>query len=66
MTFTKRPLCPYCNAEWTDEMMKIEAEEGSSGCETCGPGATEIVVDITCHKCGKLIYRKEGYSYDFD
>lgn len=65
MTFQKRPVCPYCNAEWTDEMMHIEVDEGSSDCLSCDPGSSDVVVDVTCSQCKKLIYRKEGKSYDF-
>ena len=57
--FTKRPLCPFCSAEWTDEMVKVEIDASerwtSVGIETSS------VIDITCAACDKLIYRKETW-----
>lgn len=55
-----KPLCPYCRAEWTDEMIKVEDTYASGGCATCGYGQ-EITgkVIIKCDKCGKVIYIKE-------
>ncbi len=61
----KRPLCPYCRAEWTDEMITFEDVSMSEGCDTCGYGSgAEFTLDIHCHKCKKLIYRKEGLSVE--
>jgi hypothetical protein len=57
--FTKRPLCPFCSAVWTDEMVKVEVD--ASQCWPSVGVETSSVVDITCHSCGKLIYRKETF-----
>lgn len=55
-----KPLCPYCSAPWTDDMVRVEASIASHGCDTCGHGArVEGSVDIECSTCKKLIYRKE-------
>ena len=55
--FTKPPLCPFCSEPWTEEMIDLEAN-ASEGYASVGPeswGSLEIV----CHKCKKLIYKKE-------
>lgn len=59
----KKPLCPYCNAEWTNEMIRVEVEE-ASGCDSCGQ-TSRVEIEIKCHKCERVIYRKQGYSSDF-
>ena len=60
-----KPICPYCRAEWTDEMVKFEDVQCSSGCETCGYGAdAKFTLDIHCANCKKLIYRKEGIKIE--
>lgn len=54
-----RPLCPFCNAPWTDDMIAVEARS-SGGCETCGYGATTSgTITINCDSCGRLIYQKD-------
>lgn len=55
--FVKAPLCPFCSAAWTEEMIDIEAS-ASMSCPTCGP---EIYgsIKIKCHACERLIYEKE-------
>jgi hypothetical protein len=56
-----RPLCPFCNAPWTDEMITVlnqtEVEIGYYG-DACGVD-TSTQIDITCEACERLIYRKE-------
>lgn len=52
-------LCPFCNAV---QSAKIEAElEGiHEGCTTCGYGRrVDMVVEVSCESCNKVIYRKE-------
>lgn len=52
------PLCVFCSAPWTDDMLKAYAEAdvtfGDYGCVE----AVEITVDVTCSSCRRLVYRK--------
>jgi len=56
--------CIYCNAVW-DAGMLLEIEDGGSGCETCGPESADVKVEIKCSNCKRVVYVKEGKSYDF-
>lgn len=57
------PICVFCNARWTDEMVNIEARSGGGGCDTCGmDGEANYRVEIKCHSCKRVIYIKEGYG----
>lgn len=51
----KKPLCPYCNAEWTDEMIEVEGQS-IGGCDSCASFDYGIV--IKCEQCKKVIYEK--------
>lgn len=57
----KPPLCVFCNAPWTDDMINVSAKaEMESGYY----GDTWVdhidgVIDITCSTCKRLVYRKE-------
>lgn len=57
-----RPLCPFCSAPWTDEMItvlnKTEVERGYYEGDIDGVD-TSTKIDITCSGCKRLIYRKE-------
>ncbi len=53
--FTRRPLCQFCSAPWTDNMIATEEELGGYY-PTCA--YSETYLDITCHACGRLIHRK--------
>lgn len=56
------PLCVFCNAPWTDEMVKVlaqsEIEWGYYPGEAYGVDIT-VNIDVTCSSCNRLVYRKE-------
>ena len=64
-----RPICGFCNAPWTDDMIQvydIDASHGEGSCDSrysggpaIGPYNQRATVDIHCEKCERLIYRKE-------
>lgn len=61
------PLCVWCSAPWTDDMMKVSAEaemyhgyyEGDVSVDFI-----DVTVDVTCSTCKRLVYRKEVRQYD--
>lgn len=61
-----RPICVFCNEPWTDEMIKASAEaemyDGYYG--DSWVDHIDMVIDITCGSCKRLIYRKELRALD--
>lgn len=56
-----RPVCVFCNAPWTDDMIRVfdvDACHGE-GSYDFGPENERATIDITCGSCKRLIYRKE-------
>lgn len=56
-----RPICVFCNAPWTDEMIRVydvDARHGE-GSYDFGAEDQQATIDITCESCERLIYRKE-------
>jgi len=56
------PLCVFCNAPWTDDIVavlaKSEIEHGYYEGEIDGVQTT-INIDVTCSSCKRVVYRKE-------
>jgi hypothetical protein len=53
--------CIWCSAPWSEENLQVYDVRVSEGCDTCGYGAgATISIDIKCHACNRLMYRKEG------
>lgn len=56
------PLCVFCNAPWTDDMVKVLARASMDFGYYPGEFMLEAVtvnIDVTCSSCGRLVYRKE-------
>lgn len=55
------PLCVYCSAPWTDDMLTVwsEAEMENGYYGDTWVDHIDTVIDVTCGSCGKLVYRKE-------
>ena len=53
----RRPLCPYCRTEFSDENMNLY-----TNCAEYDSGTShEAVIEIHCDKCKRLVYKKDGY-----
>lgn len=46
-----RPICAFCNAQWTDDMVRV-LDFYAAALENVA------TVDITCTSCQRRIYRK--------
>lgn len=53
------PLCVWCGAPWTDDMLKAYAYADCSCGEYGSIESVEITIDVTCSSCNRLVYRKE-------
>lgn len=56
------PLCVFCSAPWTDDMMKVFASADEYHGYYEGDQevvAIDVKIDVTCSSCGRLVYRKE-------
>lgn len=56
------PLCVWCSAPWTDEMLFVQANADIN--HGYYPGEWEVSghdvkIDVTCSTCNRLVYRKE-------
>jgi transcription elongation factor Elf1 len=57
-------ICPYCNEPHSASLI-LDIEEDYGGCVTCGPASADVEIEIKCKGCDKVLYKKEGKSYDF-
>lgn len=55
------PLCVYCSAPWTEDMMSVyaDADIEHGYYDDMYIEHIDMVVDVTCSSCKRLVYRKE-------
>lgn len=56
------PLCVWCSAPWTDDMLKVSAEADIEWGYYPGDAyvdSVDVSIDVTCSSCKRLVYRKE-------
>jgi hypothetical protein len=59
------PLCPFCAAPWTGEMLAL-LDRHTADCACCGGAPVQVTPlpvapqDICCASCGRAIYRAMG------
>ena len=55
------PLCVWCSAPWTDDMLTVsaDAEMDNGYYGDIFVEYIDVVIDITCSTCKRLVYRKE-------
>lgn len=58
-----RITCPYCHAPWNETNIELYDLDAGDHCESGRFYPECCTIDITCHACGKLMYRKEGKSF---
>ena len=55
------PLCVWCSAPWTEDMMAVYAcadvEEGYYG--GVDRVAATVIIEVTCSSCKRVVYQKE-------
>jgi hypothetical protein len=56
-----RPSCPSCGEPWNDEMVSLFDFAIGASCACCTPEA-EVLPDIICHACKKVLYTFRGES----
>lgn len=57
-------ICPFCNTLW-DENMLIDLYGMEDGLDSCSYGASAYIdIEIKCHNCARVIYKKEGISWE--
>ncbi len=54
------PLCVFCNAPWTDDMLKVfaEAEIEDGYYDSYTLRDVDVSIDVKCSTCGRLVYQK--------
>ena len=56
------PLCVWCSAPWTDDMMTVYASadlEYGYYPDDVSVESIDVVIDVTCSSCKRVVYRKE-------
>jgi hypothetical protein len=54
-------LCPFCSAPWSRDNIKIYDVDAENQCESGRFDPENCTIEITCHSCKRLMYKKEGF-----
>jgi len=54
--------CPFCHEPWSEANIRTYDLDAGDHCESGRFYAECCTIDITCHACKRLIYRKEGFE----
>lgn len=63
------PICVFCNAPWTDDMVKVFATAYEYHGYYDGDiwvNRVDTSIEITCSSCKRLVYKKELTEVPFD
>jgi len=52
------PLCVWCSAPWTDDMLRVSAEADYCSGDYGGVDGIETTIDVICSTCNRLVYQK--------
>jgi hypothetical protein len=55
-------LCVFCNAPWSEDNIKAYDLDAADECASGRFGPETCTIEIKCHSCGRLMYRKEGFE----
>ena len=58
-------LCPFCSAPWTEENIKTYDLDAADHCASGRFYHECCTIEITCHSCNRIMYRKEGFKLDY-
>ncbi len=58
-------LCPFCSAPWSEDNIKLFDLDAGDHCTSGRFYAECCTIKITCHKCEKLMYEKEGKEIEW-
>lgn len=57
-----RITCPFCHAPWAPENIRTYDLDTGNHCEDGRFSPECCTIEITCHACKRLMYRKEGFE----
>lgn len=55
-------LCPFCSEPWNEKNIRTYDLDAGDHCASGRFYAECCTIEITCHKCERLMYKKEGYE----
>ena len=57
-------VCPFCSAPWSEDNIRTFDLDAGDHCESGRFYSECCTIEIKCHSCGHLMYRKEGFALD--